>query len=64
LEAEQQYQAVKHQQFVGTGYFDKVAECVAGGTSSTTALHGSTEEEQFVVPSRAQHMPQPVPQAV
>jgi len=41
------YRAVKHQQFVGTGYFDDVAQTIAGGASSTTALHGSTEQEQF-----------------
>ncbi len=41
------YRAVKHQNFVGTGYFDDVAQVIAGGTSSTTALHGSTEQEQF-----------------
>jgi isocitrate lyase len=41
------YRAVKHQSFVGTGYFDLVASTVAGGHASTTALHGSTEEEQF-----------------
>jgi isocitrate lyase len=41
------YHAVKHQRFVGTGYFDQVAQCVAGGKASTTALTGSTEEEQF-----------------
>jgi isocitrate lyase len=46
-EAEGGYHAVKHQRFVGTGYFDKVSQCVAAGKSSTTALHGSTEEEQF-----------------
>jgi isocitrate lyase len=46
-EAEDGYQAIKHQRFVGTGYFDRVAQCVAGGQSSTTALTGSTEEEQF-----------------
>jgi isocitrate lyase len=46
-EAEGGYQAVKHQRFVGTGYFDQVAQCVASGASSTTALAGSTEEEQF-----------------
>ena len=39
--------AVTHQAFVGTGYFDAVAQAIAGGTSSTTALAGSTEEEQF-----------------
>jgi isocitrate lyase len=41
------YTAVKHQRFVGTGYFDEVAKTVAGGISSVTALSGSTEEEQF-----------------
>jgi isocitrate lyase len=41
------YHAVKHQSFVGTGYFDAVAETIAGGQVSTTALKGSTEEEQF-----------------
>jgi isocitrate lyase len=41
------YRAVKHQSFVGTGYFDDVSQVIAGGHSSTTALHGSTEEEQF-----------------
>jgi isocitrate lyase len=41
------YRAVKHQSFVGTGYFDLVASTVTGGHASTTALHGSTEEEQF-----------------
>jgi isocitrate lyase len=41
------YQAVKHQSFVGAGYFDEVAQVIAGGAASTTALGGSTEEEQF-----------------
>jgi len=41
------YEAVKHQRFVGTGYFDMVTQVVAGGASSTTALTGSTESEQF-----------------
>jgi isocitrate lyase len=41
------YSAVKHQRFVGTGYFDDVAQTIASGMSSTTALVGSTEEEQF-----------------
>jgi isocitrate lyase len=41
------YAAVKHQRFVGTGYFDAVAQAVAAGHSSTVALAGSTEEEQF-----------------
>ena len=41
------YEAVKHQRFVGTGYFDAVTQVIAGGTSSVTALAGSTEAEQF-----------------
>ncbi|MDQ0246543.1 isocitrate lyase [Bacillus fengqiuensis] len=41
------YTATRHQREVGTGYFDQVAQIVTGGTSSTTALKGSTEEEQF-----------------
>ena len=45
------YTATRHQREVGTGYFDAVSEAVSGGTSSTTALHGSTEEEQFETPS-------------
>ena len=43
------YTAVKHQREVGTGYFDLVAQAVSGGMSSTTALAGSTEHEQFAV---------------
>lgn len=46
-EADSDYRAVKHQSFVGTGYFDAIAQAIAGGTSSTTALTGSTEEQQF-----------------
>jgi isocitrate lyase len=41
------YTATKHQHEVGTGYFDQISELVSGGQSSTTALKGSTEEEQF-----------------
>jgi len=41
------YTATKHQREVGTGYFDEVAQTIAGGLSSTTALTGSTEQEQF-----------------
>jgi isocitrate lyase len=52
-EAESGYQAVKHQRFVGTGYFDAITQVIAGGTSSVTALGGSTEAEQF------EHPPQP-----
>ncbi len=41
------YTATKHQHEVGTGYFDSVAQAIAGGEISTAALSGSTEEEQF-----------------
>jgi isocitrate lyase len=41
------FRAVKHQAFVGTGYFDAVQETVTSGKTSTGALKGSTEEEQF-----------------
>jgi isocitrate/methylisocitrate lyase len=44
---EKGYTAVKHQREVGTGYFDLVAQVISGGLSSTTALHDSTEEQQF-----------------
>jgi isocitrate lyase len=41
------YGAVKHQRFVGTGYFDDLANTIAAGQTSIRALPGSTEEEQF-----------------
>ena len=41
------YSAVRHQRFVGTGYFDAVQNVISSGTASTTALAGSTEAEQF-----------------
>jgi isocitrate lyase len=41
------YTAVKHQSFVGTGYFDEIARTVADGQISTAALTDSTEEHQF-----------------
>ncbi|MDX1689730.1 MAG: isocitrate lyase [Acidimicrobiia bacterium] len=43
----QGYTATKHQAEVGAGYFDLVAQTISGGTASTLALTGSTEEEQF-----------------
>src|SRR5438270_1689820 len=46
--ADKGYTAVRHQRFVGTGYFDEVAQTIANGQSSITAMHGSTETEQFV----------------
>ncbi len=45
--ADEGYTFVSHQQEVGTGYFDEVARVVQGGSSSVTALTGSTEEAQF-----------------
>ncbi len=41
------YTATKHQREVGAGYFDDIAQVVAGGMASTTALTGSTEASQF-----------------
>ncbi|KFN52056.1 isocitrate lyase [Arenimonas malthae CC-JY-1] len=45
--AEKGFTAVKHQREVGTGYFDAITQTIQGGQSSTVALKGSTEEEQF-----------------
>ena len=42
------FRAAKHQSFVGAGYFDAVQNTIMQGLSSTTAMDGSTEEEQFV----------------
>ena len=44
---DQGYTATRHQREVGAGYFDTVATTISGGTASTLALEGSTEEEQF-----------------
>lgn len=48
VSTEQGYGAVTHQRFVGTAYFDRISEIVSGGMSSTTAMKGSTEEDQFI----------------
>ena len=45
--AERGFTAVKHQREVGTSYFDEITQVVQAGRSSLTALHGSTEDEQF-----------------
>ncbi|MEF2155390.1 isocitrate lyase [Luteimonas sp. FXH3W] len=45
--ADRGFTAVKHQREVGTGYFDSVTQVIQNGNSSTTALKGSTEDEQF-----------------
>jgi isocitrate lyase len=42
------YEAVKHQRFVGTGYFDQVQQAITGGLASTVALAESTEAQQFM----------------
>jgi isocitrate lyase len=47
LEQRDGYRAVKHQKFVGTGFFDKLLNTITSGHTSVTALDGSTEEEQF-----------------
>lgn len=41
------YEAIRHQRFSGTGYFDAVTEVATGGLASTLAMEGSTEAEQF-----------------
>src|SRR5450755_307160 len=47
------YTATRHQREVGSGYFDQILEAISGGTSSTLALRGSTEEQQFDAPAAA-----------
>jgi isocitrate lyase len=49
--AESGYTAIRHQKFVGTGYFDAVQSTVTGGSASTQALSGSTEAAQFTAPA-------------
>ena len=49
------YSAVRHQRFVGTGYFDALQQAVSGGTASTTALEGSTETAQFTTSLHNEH---------
>lgn len=53
------YAAVEHQAFVGTGYFDEIAAVLSGGTSSTLAMKGSTETEQFHEKDRAEEIAKP-----
>jgi isocitrate lyase len=48
LDEQHGFRATRHQSFVGAGYFDAVQNTITAGLSSTTALQGSTEEEQFV----------------
>ncbi len=50
------YAAVEHQAFVGTRYFDEIATVLSGGTSSTLAMDGSTEKEQFQEKRKAEEI--------
>ena len=45
------YTATKHQREAGTAYFDALLMAITGGQSSTAAVHGSTEAEQFIRPA-------------
>ena len=47
MQKEDGFRAIKHQSFVGAGYFDEIQLTISGGEASTVALKGSTEEEQF-----------------
>ena len=47
LERKLGYSAVKHQSFVGAGYYDEIQMVITGGETATAALKDSTEEEQF-----------------
>jgi isocitrate lyase len=53
---DQGFTAVKHQREVGTGYFDSVMQTVQGANTSTTALKGSTEDEQFFDKAQRLHV--------
>ncbi|MCL4804683.1 MAG: isocitrate lyase [Anaerolineae bacterium] len=55
LEEEHGFRAIKHQSFVGAGYFDEIQMVVSRGESSTVALKGSTEEEQFEIAAANGH---------
>ena len=57
LEEEHGFRAIKHQSFVGAGYFDEVQMVISHGESSTVALKGSTEEEQFDEETPLVHYP-------
>ena len=47
MQKQQGFRAIKHQSFVGVAYFDEIQLTISSGESSTVALKGSTEEEQF-----------------
>jgi isocitrate lyase len=52
------YRAVRHQEFVGTGFFDEITRVVTSGMTSTLGLAGSTEEEQFHTEKAPRHVRQ------
>jgi len=54
LEQQAGFRAIKHQSFVGAGYFDQLQMTITGGEVSTGALKGSTEEAQFHTPVGAE----------
>ena len=58
LERDHGYRAVKHQSFVGAGYFDRVNQTIMQGQSSTTAIDGSTEQAQFKDKERIPEYPE------
>jgi len=49
------YGTVRHQRFVGTSYFDLVSTTISAGKTSTNAMAGSTEKEQFENESISTH---------
>ncbi len=53
--AQEGYGAVRHQRFVGTGYFDLISTTISAGETSTNAMQGSTEEEQFELEAVGAH---------
>ena len=54
---EEGYAAVKHQSFVGAGYFDDITQVLSGGLTTTLAMEGSTEEEQFAKKGKSSPAP-------
>lgn len=55
LQKESGFRAVRHQAFVGTGYFDAVQETITNGQASTTAMKNSTETAQFDLPEEVKN---------
>src|SRR5262249_25513641 len=57
LASSQGYAAVRHQSFVGTGWFDALQEVISGGESATRALEDSTEKQHFQPPADSGTLP-------